>query len=181
MRELLQSEICLRQEPSMIRLSIVNVTKHLLALHNFPHLLFGHNHYVNKRPVYALYSTAVAPMSPVKFLEMKVQGGLHCSRSLTNIKPSTFPALLILALWLSHSSSVLFGTSPCVTTRTKPALVERSQGKMWWCVLQLSSCHLLTFVNQPKCELYFCYSASLVRLQTTALTLWFCQTAVKWK
>ena len=79
MRELFQSESCLHQEPSMIRLSIVKVTEQLLSLHNFPHLLFGHAHYVNKRPVYAPYSTAVASMTLMKFLEMKVQGGLRCS------------------------------------------------------------------------------------------------------
>lgn len=65
MREIFQSESCLHQEPSMTRLSTVNVTKQLLSPHNFNHLLFGHAHYVNKRPVYALYSTAVASMTPV--------------------------------------------------------------------------------------------------------------------
>lgn len=165
----------------MIRLSIVNVTKQLLSLHNFPHLLFGHDHYINKRQVYALYSTTAASVIPVKFLEKKVHVHEAVHESLAKIKPFTFSALFVLALWLPHIFSVPFSISPCVATRTKHTLVERSQGKTWSWVLQLSSCHLLTFVNQLKCELYFCYSTSLLRLQTTALTLWYCQTGVKWK
>lgn len=38
----------------MVRLSIVNVTKLLLSLHNFSHLLFGHTHYIKKTSLFSV-------------------------------------------------------------------------------------------------------------------------------
>lgn len=47
----------------MVRLSIVNVTKLLLSLHNFPHLLFGHTHCKKKKTKNSFFSTNCCSMS----------------------------------------------------------------------------------------------------------------------
>lgn len=132
MRELFQSESCLHQEPCM-------------RSNSFPFIIFlicylSVPTIENKRAAYALYNTAVASMKENSW-KWKSKDDCTVNEDLVKIKPSTFPSLFILALWLSHSFWVPFSLLQHVTTRTKHAFVERSWGKTWSWVLQLSSCH----------------------------------------